>query len=111
MMETYIREARVINIKMKELILEENSKGNYIYIGRGKCPVTGQTSKWKNPFIIGKDGTREEVIKKYEKYIRNKPELLKDLNKLKNKLLGCYCKPDYACHGDILIKLLKENDE
>ena len=29
-----------------------------IYIGRG--------SKWGNPFIIGQDGNREEVINKYE---------------------------------------------
>ena len=70
-----------------------------VYIGRG--------SKWGNPFYIGKDGTREEVIDKYEKYIRNKPELLNALHELENKVLGCYCKPK-ACHGDILVKLIKE---
>ncbi len=25
----------------------------------------GRPSKWGNPFIIGKDGTREEVLEKY----------------------------------------------
>ncbi len=68
-------------------------------------------SKWGNPFVIGKDGDREEVIKKYEEYIRNKPELLRDLHELKNKRLGCWCKPRYACHGDILVKLLEEENE
>jgi len=68
-----------------------------LYIGRG--------SKWGNPFIIGLDGTREDVIKKYRKYILNKPELLKSLPELKDKILGCYCKP-LACHGDILVKLI-----
>lgn len=29
-----------------------------IYIGRG--------SRWGNPFVIGKDGTREEVIEKIQ---------------------------------------------
>lgn len=35
-----------------------------IYIGR-KCYGLPQ-SKWGNPFVIGKDGTREEVIKNIE---------------------------------------------
>lgn len=72
---------------------------NYIYIGR--------PSKWKNPFIIGINGTREEVIEKYEHYIRNNKELMEDLHELREKVLGCFCKP-LACHGDVLIKLLEE---
>lgn len=67
-----------------------------IYIGRG--------SKWGNPYHIGKL-TREEAIEKYREWILNKPELLKDLHELKNKRLGCFCKP-LDCHGDILIELI-----
>ena len=69
-----------------------------VYIGRG--------SIWGNPFEIGKDGTREEVIAKYKEYILAKPELLARLPELKDKILGCYCKPK-PCHGDVLIELLK----
>ena len=71
-----------------------------IYIGR--------PSKWGNPFEIGKDGTREQVLEKYKKYILKKPELLSMLPQLKNEVLGCFCKPK-ACHGDILIELLEED--
>lgn len=71
-----------------------------IYIGRG--------SKWGNPFYIGKDGNRKKVIEKYKYYILNKPKLLNNLNELKNKKLGCYCKP-LACHGDILKELIDAN--
>ncbi len=67
----------------------------------------GRPSIWGNPFVIGKDGSREEVIQKYKEYILNKPELLKQLYKLKNKVLGCWCKPQ-ACHGDVLVELIKE---
>ena len=70
-----------------------------IYIGR--------PSKWGNPFSIGKDGTREEVIQKYKEWISQQPELLADLPSLKGKVLGCWCKPQ-ACHGDILAKLTEE---
>ena len=70
-----------------------------VYIGRG--------SKWGNPFVIGKDGTREEVINKYEKYLLNSPELLNSLHELKGKTLGCFCKPK-PCHGDVLIKYIRK---
>ncbi len=69
-----------------------------VYIGRG--------SKWGNPYKIGKDGTREEVIQKYEEYIRNS-SLIDQIEELDGLTLGCYCKP-LPCHGDVLIKLLKE---
>lgn len=68
----------------------------------------GRPSKWGNPYHLGKDGTREEVIAKYEEYIRNRPKLLKDLVELSDKILGCYCSLEQHCHGDVLIKLLKE---
>ena len=67
-----------------------------IYIGR--------PSKWGNPFEIGKDGSREEVIAKYYDYIMLKPELLAALPELKDKVLGCWCSP-LACHGDVLAEL------
>lgn len=70
-----------------------------IYIGR--------PFKWCNPFVIGKDGNREEVIQKYKKWILNQSELLKDLHELRNKTLGCWCKPK-NCHGDVLKELVEK---
>lgn len=64
----------------------------------------GRPSKWGNPFTIGKDGTRKEVIEKYRQWIKNQPELLKSLPELKGKTLGCWCKP-LACHCDVLAEL------
>lgn len=82
---------------MKTKVVNKYKEPYDIYIGRG--------SKWGNPFEIGKDGTREEVIEKYRLYILNKPELLNSLPELKGKTLGCFCKPK-PCHGDVLIELL-----
>mgnify|MGYP000225669214 CR=1 FL=1 len=72
------------------------------YIGRG--------SKWGNPFVIGTDGNREQVIAKYKQWITqgNGKHLLNDLHELHGKTLGCFCKPQ-ACHGDVLIELLNES--
>ena len=70
----------------------------------------GRPSKWGNPFSIGRDGTREEVVAKYEKWIRGKTDLMNSLHELKGKVLGCWCSPK-LCHGDILIKLVEEIDQ
>jgi hypothetical protein len=74
-----------------------------IYIGRG--------SIYGNPYKIGLDGTRNEVIKKYKDWIvsdRYIPTIYKpsieEIKLLKGKILGCWCTPK-ACHGDVLIEL------
>ena len=67
-----------------------------VYIGRG--------SMWGNPFKIGRDGTREEVIEKYRDYIMSRPDLVKSLPRLRGEVLGCWCKP-LACHGDVLAEM------
>lgn len=66
-------------------------------------------TKWGNPFKIGKDGTREEVIEKYRAYIQTRPDLLAAIPSLKGKRLMCWCAP-LACHGDILAELANADD-
>lgn len=61
----------------------------------------GRPSKWGNPFVIGHDGTREEVIAKYRAWVVQQPTLMRDLHELQGKRLACFCKPA-ACHGDVL---------
>lgn len=75
------------------------------YIGRG--------SPLGNPFIIGKDGSREQVIAKYrvwlnEQIMRKNPVVLDELNRLGNKVidekglaLQCFCYPK-PCHGEVI---------
>ena len=64
----------------------------------------GRPSVWGNPYRIGVDGNREEVIKRYGKYLRESG-LIKRVGELKGSLLRCHCKDHQACHADYLIKL------
>jgi hypothetical protein len=57
-----------------------------VYIGRG--------SMWGNPYKIGRDGDRDEVVSKFETIVL--PEL--DLRDLIGKNLVCHCHPQ-RCHG------------
>lgn len=80
-----------------------------IYIGR--------PSKWGNPFshlsntlAKFKVNTREEAMWAYREWITNGAgkHLLNDLHELKDKTLGCWCKP-LSCHGDILKELINNS--
>ena len=111
----------VVNVKVKYLRPKYNNlkewmeDSNNVYIGRAgivfveneRFPKTA--SKFCNPFKIGKDGTREEVVEKYEEHIR-KIATKEEILELKNKNLGCWCKPE-SCHGDILLKLIEEYEK
>ena len=79
-----------------------------VYIGRG--------SKWGNPYSH-REGTlaqfvvsdRAEAIAKYEDYLLSSDDLMKSLNELRGKTLGCWCKPK-SCHGDILLKYANQKN-
>lgn len=75
----------------------------------------GRPTKWGNPFVIGKDGDREEVIRKYRAYVDNlrytSDLFIHDLNELRGKDLVCWCAPfggiefnriPTICHAQIL---------
>jgi len=65
----------------------------------------GRPSKWGNPYVIGRDGTREQVIAKYRAWVLCRPELVAALGELRGKVLGCWCPPQ-PCHGDVLVDLI-----
>ena len=85
------KETRVVNVR---------NEPYDVYIGR-RC--RGHRDEgWGNPFAIGRDGNREEVISKYRVWLRDQPELQARVRReLRGKILGCWCKPD-SCHGDVL---------
>ena len=97
---------QVVNVKMAGWDMPD-----MVYIGR--------PSPLGNPFRIGRDGTREEVIAKYEKWL--KLGLHKGCRKINLELeriagivksrgrvfLACWCSP-MPCHGDIVKKYVEQ---
>ena len=79
-------------------IIRVDKTDNYdIFIGR--------PSKFSNPFIINRDGTRSEVLLKFEEYFKNHPDINDLLKELNNKRIACWCNLAQECHGDIIIKI------
>lgn len=69
----------------------------------------GRPSKWGNPFVIGKDGTRAQVVEKYLLWVLQQADLMSSLHELEGKILGCFCSPE-LCHGDVLIQLVMDKN-
>jgi hypothetical protein len=92
-----LHRTRVVNVRSGEPY--------NVYIGRQNRFPPFRRSKWANPYRIGPDGDRAQVIARYcDEHLPAHPELLADLHELRGKTLACWCHPE-ACHGDVLAEL------
>ena len=87
-----------------------------VNVKHNKCDVyIGRGTPFGNPFRIGVDGDRKQVLDKYKEYFIKRgltdPMFRDKVLSLKGKTLGCWCVP-LACHGDVIIEYLEnENRE
>ena len=86
-------------------------KTTVVNIKKSTCEIyCGRGSPYGNPFKIGQDGDRKQVIEKYRKYFYSRltDSTFRDkVLSLKGKILGCYCKP-LDCHCDVIIEYLEK---
>jgi uncharacterized protein DUF4326 len=75
-----------------------------------RLPATARSvtrpGRWGNPFAIGKDGNRAQVLHRFETYARAR--LAQEpgwLDPLRGKDLACWCHEGDACHADMLLQL------
>ena len=74
-----------------------------VYIGRATRRFPA--SPFANPFMIGRDGAREEVIDKYQEWLKLRPDLVvRARRELRGKDVACWCYPA-RCHGEVLIRV------
>ncbi len=79
---------------------DTNIPADAVYVGRHTV--------FGNPFVIGWDGTREEVIAKFKNHLLSNPQLMQRVKQeLKGKSLICWCAPA-ACHADVLMHYANE---
>ena len=93
---------------------------NHLYIDRNLAKYTNKNdlpdSIWYKDIselqkFVNTNEEEIDLCTAYERCIRQTPELWDKLEDLENKVLGCWCKPSYPCHADVLIKLYKEKYE
>ena len=80
---------------------------NARHVGKNRkgARYCGRPSLFGNPFEIGRDGTRDEVIQKFINHLHDTPALVE---KARQELAGmdliCWCAPA-KCHCDVLITI------
>jgi len=80
---------------------DKNIPPDAVYVGR--------PTKWGNPFVIGKYGDRDEVIRKYrsyilDRYLDEKDPIAREMVELTGRDLVCWCSPK-PCHADVLLEI------
>jgi len=75
-------------------------------VAQGAVRIDRRT-RFGNPYRIGRDGTREQVIERYRLWlwrrIRAGEVSLEELAALHGKTLACHCAP-LPCHGEVLAR-------
>ena len=88
----------------------ERQVAGVVKVPRKHDVYIGRSTKWGNPFIIGRDGTREEVIAKFREYGQKVGLDKKARAELKGLTLACHCKP-LPCHGDVLLEWANNGED
>ncbi len=79
---------------------------------RGASVYIGRPSVLGNPFIIGREGDRDEVIRRYRRWlwqelqrgtgpVWDELQRLCELARQGDLVLGCWCAPQ-RCHGEVI---------
>ena len=97
-----------------------------VYIGRQAPRRRLRRSEWANPFAVGAALPNDRiadlpyVIEQYRRFMQKRiasdPEYWVDrLHRIAGKPLACWCRhdgeertDDNACHGDVLIEMIRE---
>lgn len=94
----------MINVRGRLKVLADDP--SFVYVGRAMPRIRLAGSPFANPFKLGRDGDRDEVIAMYRTWLTDNVDLLERARReLVGKTLGCWCHPE-ACHADVLAEIV-----
>ena len=93
----------IVNLRTEPRLREEFEYAHVV----DNTVLIDRRTKWGNPFRIGEDGSRDEVIARYRahlwRHIQAGDVTLEELAELDGCWLACWCEP-LLCHGDVLAR-------
>lgn len=111
----YLRDKKIQGKCYQNLREWMEDKDN-VYVGRaGIVFIDDQrypdkSSPFANKYKIGPDGDRQQVLRKYKRWLMDKvledDHFREELMKLKGKNLGCWCHPE-NCHANIIQEMIQ----
>lgn len=90
-------------VNMNSLDADRNAwVEGYVYVGRSGHGFSGL---FGNPFLLGRDGTRDEVCDKFDAWLDNHLVLVEILRAMNPTHLVCFCAPQ-RCHAESYVRRL-----
>ena len=93
----------VINLRHEPKLREQFEYAQVV----NNTVLIDRRTRWGNPWRVGRDGSRDEVIACYRadlwRRIRAGEVTLEELAELDGCWLACWCEPG-TCHGDVLAR-------
>ena len=93
----------IVNLKTEPRMRDEFEYAHVL----DNTVLIDRRTKWGNPFRIGRDGSREQVIACYRadlwRRIQAGEVTLEELAELDGCWLACWCEP-LPCHGDVIAR-------
>lgn len=97
----------VVNVRKsgphKHLVPWLVSEDLVVYVGKSGNRHSWPGSDFANPFVKEAKSDREKMVRHYEEWLDDRPELVRRIEngELSGVALGCWCNPD-PCHADVL---------
>jgi hypothetical protein len=70
--------------------------------------VVARPSRWGNPFLLGLDGDRELIVRRYREALGDGKLAFSERDvrtELAGHDLACWCPLDAGCHADVLLEV------
>ena len=99
----YQNVTNIINLNDVDDVAKTLDKENVKYIGRAKGHIAA--SKWQNPYST-RTFDLSTCLSMYRDHVRDTPDLIDDLESLRDLTLACWCVDGALCHGKVLLDLL-----
>ncbi len=67
-----------------------------------------RSTRFGNPFHLGKDGDRAEIVRRFRDYLARPEQAAHRADiraTLRGKNLACWCPLDGPCHADVLLEV------
>lgn len=99
----------VVNVRKngphKHLVPWLQQQGLLVYVGHAGNRHAWPQSEFASPFVREAKTDREAMVRHYEEWLDQQPELLEKLRRgeLTGRALGCWCAPE-PCHADVLAR-------
>jgi len=101
--------ATVVNVRKsgphKHLVPWLLDEGLLTYVGHAGNRHSWPASDFASPFVQEAKQDRRKMVRHYEQWLDEQPELLDRLHRgeLSGRALGCWCAPE-PCHADVLAR-------